>query len=125
MRSPPPQNVKFDNFPVFHTDRVIIDRLTRGQGQPSRIWKVQYDWLSLGKGLLLSVEQALAGRNEIRTPLKIKTPARDRRLYRIVCMRSFGNVDRVLRLILEWGLRFSPGNCILKNCENKNKQINK
>ena len=65
---------------MFYADRVIIDGLTRRQGQPSRIWKVQYDWLSLGKGLLLSVEQALAGRNEIRTPLKIKTPARDRRL---------------------------------------------
>ena len=88
LRSPPPQNVKLGNFPVFHTDRVIIDRLTRGQGQPSRIWKVQYDWLSLGKGLLLSVEQALAGRNEIRTPLKIKTPARDRRLGLSACARS-------------------------------------
>ena len=88
LRSPPPQNVKFDNFPVFHTDRVIIDRLTRGQGQPSRIWEVQYDWLSLGKGLLLSVEQALAVRDEIRTPLKIKTPARDRRLGLPACARS-------------------------------------
>ena len=83
LRSPPPQNVKFGNFPVFHTDRVIIDRLSRGQGQPSRIWKVQYDWLSLGNGLLLSVEQALAGRDEIRTP-----PARDRRLGLSACARS-------------------------------------
>ena len=102
LRSPPLQNLKLGNFPVFYADRVIIDELTRGQGQPSRIWKVQYDWLSLGKGLLLSVEQD-----------------------RIVCMRSFGNVGRVPRLMLEWGLRFFPGNCILKNCENKNKQINK
>ena len=88
LRSPPPQNVKFGNFPVFHTHRVIIDRLTRGQGQPSRIWKAQRDWLSLLKGLLFSVEQALAGRNEIRTPLKIKTPARDRMLGLSACARS-------------------------------------
>ena len=66
LRSPPPQNVKLGNFPVFHADRVIIDELTCGQGQPSRIWKVQRDWLSLLKGLLFSVEQALAGRDEIR-----------------------------------------------------------
>ena len=32
-------------FPVFHADRVII-RLPCGQGQISRIWKVQCDWLS-------------------------------------------------------------------------------
>ena len=35
-------------FPVFHADRVII-RLPCSQGQLSRIWKVQCDWLSLGK----------------------------------------------------------------------------
>ena len=63
--------------------------------------------------MLFSVEQALAARDEIRTPLKTKTPKRGSEA-RIVCMRSFGNVGRVLRLILEWGLRFSPGNCILK-----------
>ena len=33
-------------FPVFHAERVIIG-LPCGQGQPSRIWKVQCDWLSL------------------------------------------------------------------------------
>ena len=43
LRSRPPQNVKLGNFPVFHADRVIIDGLTCGQGQPSRIWKVQRD----------------------------------------------------------------------------------
>ena len=59
--------------------------LTCGQGQPSRIWKVQRDWLSLLKGLLFSVEQALEGRDEIRTPLNIKTPARDRRLGLSAC----------------------------------------
>ena len=35
-------------FPVFLADRVII-RLPCGQGQLSRIWKVQCDWLSMGK----------------------------------------------------------------------------
>ena len=35
-------------FLEFHTDRVIIG-LPCGQGQPSRIMKVQCDWLSLGK----------------------------------------------------------------------------
>ena len=88
LRSPPLQNVKLGNFPVFYADRVIIDGLTCGQGQPSRIWKAQRDWLSLLKGLLFSVEQALAGRDEIRTPLKIKTPARDRRLGLSACARS-------------------------------------
>ena len=72
---------------MFHADRVIIDGLTCSQGQPSRIWKVQRDWLSLGKGMLFSVEQALAGRDEIRTPLKIKTPAGDRRLGLSACAR--------------------------------------
>ena len=35
-------------FPVSHADRVIIG-LPCSQGQLSRIWKVQFDWLSLGK----------------------------------------------------------------------------
>ena len=35
-------------FPVFHADGVIIG-LPCGQGQLSRIWKVQCDWLSVGK----------------------------------------------------------------------------
>ena len=35
--------------------------------------------------MLFSVEQALAGRDEIRTPLKIKTPARDRKLGLSTC----------------------------------------
>ena len=35
-------------FPVFRADRVIIGYAC-GQGQLSRIWKVQCDWLSLGK----------------------------------------------------------------------------
>ena len=35
-------------FSVFHADREII-RLPCGQGQLSRMWKVQCDWLSLGK----------------------------------------------------------------------------
>ena len=35
-------------FLVFRVDREIIG-LPNGQGQLSRIWKVQCDWLSLGK----------------------------------------------------------------------------
>ena len=54
---------------MFHADRVIF-RLPCGQGQLSRIWKVQCDWLSMGKGMLSSVEQAFVGRNEKRAPLK-------------------------------------------------------
>ena len=37
-----------EGFLKFHADRVIIG-LPCGQGQLSRIWKVQRDWLSLGK----------------------------------------------------------------------------
>ena len=42
-------------FPVFHADRVIlllgniILGYPAGQGQPSRIWKVQCDRLTMGK----------------------------------------------------------------------------
>ena len=35
-------------FPVFHAGRAIIG-LPCSQGQLSRIWKLQSDWLSLGK----------------------------------------------------------------------------
>ena len=54
---------------MIHADRVIIS-LACGQGQLSRIWKVQCDWLyKHGKGMS-SVEQAFVGRDEKRTPLK-------------------------------------------------------
>ena len=43
-------------FPVFHADRVII-RLPYGQGQLSRIWKVQSDWLSLGRECRLQLSR--------------------------------------------------------------------
>ena len=36
-------------FPVFHADRVILSGYPAGQGQPSRIWKVQCDWLTMGQ----------------------------------------------------------------------------
>ena len=52
-------------FPVFHADRVIIG-LPWGQGQLSRIWKVQCNWLSLGKEYCAR----FVGREEIRAPLK-------------------------------------------------------
>ena len=47
-------------FPVFHADRVII-RLPCGQGQLSRIWKVQCDWLSLGKEYCSRLSRRLWG----------------------------------------------------------------
>ena len=37
-----------EGFSEFHADHVIIGSPC-GQGQLSRIWKVQRDWLSLGK----------------------------------------------------------------------------
>ena len=37
-----------EGFSKFHADHVIIGSPC-GQGQLSRIWKVQRDWLSLGK----------------------------------------------------------------------------
>ena len=55
---------------VFHADRVVI-RFPCGQGQLSRIWKVQIIWLAKhGKGMLSWVEQAIVGRDEKRAPLK-------------------------------------------------------
>ena len=53
-------------FQVFHADRVII-RLPCGQGQLSRIWKVQCDWLSLGKECCLRLSRCLRGgmKNEL------------------------------------------------------------
>ena len=36
----------------FHADRVIIG-LPCGQGQLSRIWKVQRDWLNVGRNVVL------------------------------------------------------------------------
>ena len=53
-------------FPVFNADWVII-RLPCGQGQLSRIWKVQCDWLSLGKECYLQLSRRLWGgkKNEL------------------------------------------------------------
>ena len=46
-------------FPVFHADRVIIRLPACGQGQLSRIWKKQCDWLSLGKECCLRLSRRL------------------------------------------------------------------
>ena len=43
---------------MFHADRVII-RLPCCQGQLSRIWKVQSDWLSVGKECCLPLSRRL------------------------------------------------------------------
>ena len=60
-----------ENYPVFHADLVII-RLPCGQVQLSRIWKVQCDWLSLGKRCCLGLSRRFwfVGRDERRVPLK-------------------------------------------------------
>ena len=47
-------------FAAFNADRVII-RLPCGQGQLSRIWKVQCDWLSMGKECCLQLSRRLWG----------------------------------------------------------------
>ena len=54
-------------FPVFHADRVIVIRLPRGQGQLSRIWKVQCDWLSSRKERCFRLSRRLWGemKNEL------------------------------------------------------------
>ena len=51
---------------MFHADRVII-RLPYSQGQLSRIWKVQRDWLGVGKECCLRLSRRLWGglKNEL------------------------------------------------------------
>ena len=56
-------------FPVFNADRVII-RLPCGQGQLSRIWKVQCDWLSLGKECCTQLSRRLWGGTKDELPQK-------------------------------------------------------
>ena len=41
---------------MFHADQVII-RLPCGRGHLSRIWKVQCDWLSMGKECCLRLSR--------------------------------------------------------------------
>ena len=53
----------------FHADRVII-RLPCGQGQPSRIWKLQCDWLSLGKECWVRLSRRLWGGMKDELPKK-------------------------------------------------------
>jgi len=59
-------------FLVFHAGGVIIG-LPCGQGQTSRIWKVQCVLAKLGKEMLFSDERAFVGRKEIRALLKTPT----------------------------------------------------
>ena len=56
-------------FPVFHTDQVII-RLPCNHREPSRIWKVQGDWLSLGKECCSWLRRYLWGRTKYELPHK-------------------------------------------------------
>ena len=67
------QNLTFirgkKDFPVFHADRVII-RLPCSQGQLSRIWKVQCDWLSLEKECCTQLSRRLWGGTKDELPQK-------------------------------------------------------
>ena len=54
---------------MLHADRVII-RLPCSQGQLSRIWKVQCDWLSLGKKCCFPLSRRLWGGKKNELPLK-------------------------------------------------------
>ena len=56
-------------FLEFHADRVFIG-LPCGQGQPSRIWKVQCDWLRLGKECCSRLSRRLWGGTKYELPLK-------------------------------------------------------
>ena len=60
-------------FPVFHADQIII-RLPCGQGQLSRIWKVQCDWPSLGKEYCLWLSGRLWGRMKTSSPINACSP---------------------------------------------------
>ena len=61
-------------FLVFHADRVIIG-LPCGEGHLSRIWKVQCDWLSLGKECCSRLSRRLRGGEGGVTRAPLKTPA--------------------------------------------------
>ena len=50
----------YEGFLKFYAARVII-RLPCGQGQLSRIWKVQRDWLSVGKECCSLLSRRLRG----------------------------------------------------------------
>ena len=54
-------------FPVFHAEQVIIG-LPCSQGQPSRIWKVQCDWLSLEKECCFGLSRLLWGGTKYELP---------------------------------------------------------
>ena len=47
-------------FSVFHANQVIV-RLPSGQGQLSRIWRVQCDWQSLEMECYLRLSRCLWG----------------------------------------------------------------
>ena len=55
------------NWKIENADRVII-RLPCGQGQLSRIWKVQCDWLSLGKECCFPLSRRLWGGKNTSSP---------------------------------------------------------
>ena len=74
--------VSYKASPVFHADCVIIG-LPCGQGQLSRIGKVQCDWLSLGKECCLRLSRHLWGGMKTSSPKKpvwqatLEGPTRD------------------------------------------------
>ena len=68
LNNPQPSKLENINRQPSKLDRGIIG-LPCGQGQPSRIWKAQCDWLSLGKECCSRLSRVV-GRDEIRAPLK-------------------------------------------------------
>ena len=90
-------------FPVLHADRVILSGYPAGQGQPSRIWKVQIVGLANnGKGMLFLVKQAFVGRDEIRAPLKTSAwEARPKQRSKISGISRHHVINLVLEMFAE------------------------
>ena len=94
-------------FPVFHTDRVFIG-LPCGQGQLSRIWKVQCYWLSMGKECCSRLRRRLRGGTKYQLALK-------RLRGRPLVTQSFwhSQMQKALTEYCANGLRFKADDCIL------------
>ena len=107
-------------FQVFYADQVII-RLPCGQGQLSRIWKVQCDWLSLGKECCLRLSRRLWGgmKNEL--------------LWKRLCGRLDGimifpvsimtKTDLDLHHIHWPDITFDDGQCCISNSSREKKNV--
>ena len=56
-----------EGLSAFHADRVIIG-LPCGQGKLSRIWKIQRDWLTVGKECCPRLSSRLWGGTKYELP---------------------------------------------------------